>query len=213
MPPSAADASFEIDERIYPLEAVQNAVYVFTDRAYVRVEPAGQGRLSVVMTFKPASAPAVLDELKGEFDNELVHQALRLRVSDANRKIREFIVTKALVSAQPVAAAEAGAAEAGASADGACPDCAAAPQAPAGAPAPAQIDEALEKEIDRLLAEIESGDGAADPLGVAVPWEEKFGPKAKEAAAPKAAAKPKEAAKPKPAAKPKKAAKAKAKGR
>lgn len=204
MPPSAAETSFEIDERIYPLEAVQNAVYVFTDRAYVRVEPAGQGRLSVVMTFKPSSAPAAQDELKGEFDNELVHQALRLRVSDANRKIREFIVTKALVSAQPVAAAEAGAAEAVAAAADACPDCAAAPPAEAGAQAPAQIDEALEKEIDRLLAEIESGDGAADPLGVAVPWEEKFGPKGKEAV------KPAEGAK---AAKPKKAVKAKAKGR
>ena len=176
MSTSATDASFEIDERIYPLEAVQNAAYVFTDRAYVRVEPAGAGRLSVLMTFKPSSAAAARDEARGEFDNELVYQALRLRVSEANRKIREFIVTKALVSAQPTETVVAAAAEA------ACAECSATPDAQSGAPAPAQIDEALEKEIDRLLAEIESGDGAADPLGVAVPWEEKFGPKAKEAA-------------------------------
>lgn len=200
------ETAFEIDERIYPLEAVQNAVYVFTDRAFVAIEPAGTGRLKVVMTPKPAVAASVAGTLKGEFDNELVHQALRLRVSEANRKIREFIVTKALVSAQPSALT--GAEAAGAPAVDACPDCAADAQSPQGAPAPAQIDEALEKEIDRLLAEIESGDGAADPLGVAVPWEEKFGSKAKPAA--KAPAKPDaKPAKPKPAGKAKAGAKAK----
>jgi len=213
MPHPAAEVSFEIDERIYPLEAVQNAAYVFTDRAYVRVEPAGEGRLSVVLAFKPSCVEAVRTEVKGEFDNELVHQALRLRVSEANRKIREFIVTKALVSAQPSAATDAAAAEAGAASAQSCPECAAAPGAQAGPPAPPPIDEALEKEIDRLLAEIESGDGAADPLGVAVPWEEKFGSKAKEAAG---AAKTKpvvKAAKTKSAVKAKSSAKAKAKGR
>lgn len=201
----SVETAYEIDERIYPLEAVQNAVYAFTDRAFIAIESAGPGRLKVVMSPKP-TVP-VSDALKGEFDNELVHQALRLRVSEANRKIREFIVTKALVSAQPApAACDGDGAPAPAPAD-ACPDCAADARAPQGEPPPAQIDEALEKEIDRLLAEIESGDGAADPLGVAVPWEEKFGSKAKPAAGPKA--KPAKAAKPKPAPKAKPGAKAK----
>ncbi|MBI3564070.1 MAG: hypothetical protein HY079_02605, partial [Elusimicrobia bacterium] len=125
--------------------------------------------------------------------NELVHQALRLRVSESNRKIREFVVTKALVSAQPAAATAAAAAEAAA----ACVECAAEAAPAPGAPEPARIDEALEKEIDRLLAEIEGGDGAGDPLGVAVPWEEKFGAKAKKAEtpAPKAPEKARPAAK------------------
>jgi His-Xaa-Ser system protein HxsD len=199
------ETEFVIDERIYPLEAVQSAAYAFTDRAFIAIEPAGDGRLKVVMSPKPA-APAP-DNLKGEFDNELVHQALRLRVSEANRKIREFIVTKALVSAQPAPAACDG--DAPSAPAETCPDCAADAGAAQGEPAPARIDEALEKEIDRLLAEIESGDGAADPLGVAVPWEEKFGSKAKPAAGPKAT--PAKAAKPKPA--PKAKAGAKAKGR
>lgn len=196
--PSDTEATFEIDERLYPLEAVQNAIYTYTDRAYVRVEPAGAGKLTVVMTFKPAATPAVRGELRGEFDNELIHQALRLRVSEANQKIREFIVTKALVSAQPAELVASGTPAAPPAES--CPDCdAAAAQGNSSAPAHAPIDEALEKEIDRLLAEIESGDGASDPLGVAVPWEEKFGKKkasgevkpvkAKEPAKKKAAAK------------------------
>lgn len=167
-----AEISFDLDEKLYPLEAVQNALYVFTDRAYVRVERSEPERLKVVMTVKAGSPPSVRVELKGEFDNELLHQILRQRISDSNQKIREFIVTKALVSAQPAAlvAAAAPAAEAE------CVECAVVEGAPA---APPQIDAALEKEIDRLLAEIESGDGAADPLGVSVPWEEAFGGKAK----------------------------------
>jgi His-Xaa-Ser system protein HxsD len=180
MPHAGAETSFEIDERIYPLAAVQNAVYVFTDRAYVRIEPAGDGRLKVFMTFKPSTPAAAADGLKGEFDNELVHQALRLRVSESNQKIREFIVTKALVSAQPAALTEGARSPAPAEACAECASESPVSEGPSASTAPqAQIDEALEKEIDRLLAEIESGDGAADPLGVAVPWEEKFGGKAK----------------------------------
>lgn len=181
MPPcEQADLSFELDETLYPLAAVQNAVYVFTDRAYVRVERAGEaGRLKAVMTIKEGTSPAAAAALKGEFDNELIHQVLRQRISDSNQKIREFIVTKALLSAQPPSAVAAVADAAAAEAP--CPECASPAE---GAPAaPPQIDAALEKEIDRLLAEIESGDGAADPLGVSVPWEEAHGEKPKQPAA------------------------------
>lgn len=207
MPPcDQAELSLDLDEKLYSLEAAQNAAYVFTDRAYVTVERSAPDRLKVVLAAKEGSSvsPAAL---KGEFGNELIHQVLRQRISDSNQKIREFIVTKALLSAQPASASASAAAAATAEAEASCPDCTGAGEAPA---APPQIDAALEKEIDRLLAEIESGDGAADPLGVSVPWEEAHGAKAKEPAAleaPKAPAKaapqkaPAKAAKAKPAAK------------
>jgi len=192
------EIAFELDETIYPLEAVQNAVYVFTDRAYVRVERSEPEKLKVFLTVKAGAAPSARVELKGEFDNELIHQVLRQRISTSNQKIREFIVTKALVSAQPSALVAAGAPAPAASSEP-CPECVETAGPPPAAP---QIDAALEKEIDRLLAEIESGDGAADPLGVSVPWEEAFGAKGKtpEAAAePKAKAPKAKAAKAKPA--------------
>lgn len=165
------EIAFDLDETLYPLEAVQNAIYIFTDRAYVRVERSEPGRLKVVMAAKAEAAPLVPGALKGEFDNELIHQVLRQRISDSNQKIREFIVTKALISAQPSSVVTVSSPAAG---EAPCPDCVETEGAP---PAPPQIDAALEKEIDRLLAEIESGDGAADPLGVSVPWEEAFGAK------------------------------------
>lgn len=167
-----AEITFDLDEKLYPLEAVQNAVYVFTDRAYVRVERSEQKRLKVVMTVKTGGAPSVHRDLKGEFDNELMHQVLRQRISNSNQKIREFIVTKALVSAQP-SALVAAAATVAAPSEGSCPDCVTESQPGA----PAQVDESLEKEIDRLLAEIEKEGAESDPLGVSIPWEDKFGPK------------------------------------
>lgn len=197
-----AEIEFDLDETIYPLEAVQNAIYIFTDRAYVRVERSSAEKLRVVMTVKEGAAPSVAGALKGEFDNELIHQVLRQRISDSNQKIREFIVTKALVSAQPssmVTVSTPGAQETP------CSECAEPEAAPA---APPQVDAALEKEIDRLLAEIESGDGAADPLGVSVPWEEAFGPK-KDGKKETAPGKGKASVKAKTPAKPKKAAKGK----
>lgn len=206
MPPcDQADLCLDLDEKLYSLEAAQNAAYVFTDRAYVTVERSGAGRLKVVLAAKEGSSlsPAAL---KGEFGNELIHQVLRQRVSDSNQKIREFIVTKALLSAQPASATATVDAAAPAASEAPCPDCS------GGAPsAPPQIDAALEKEIDRLLAEIESGDGAADPLGVSVPWEEAHGGKAKEPAALEAPSAPVKAAAKKAAAKAKPAAKGKRK--
>lgn len=167
------DTSFVIEEKIYPLESVQNAVYTFTDRAYVKIEQEGPGKLKVSMSFKEGTAPSVCAAVKGEFDNELIFQVLRQRISASNQKIREFIVTKALVSAQP-SALVAAAAPAAAPSEGSCAECAA---APAKTAAPTQVDEALEKEIDLLLAEIEGSSAGSDPLGVSVAWEDKFGPK------------------------------------
>src|SRR3989338_3522560 len=103
-----AEIAFDLDETIYPLEAVQNAVYVFTDRAYVRVERSEKERLKVVMTVKAGLPSGAGAALRGEFDNELIHQVLRQRISASNQKIREFIVTKALISAQPSSLVAAG---------------------------------------------------------------------------------------------------------
>ena len=199
-----AEIAFDLDETLYPLEAVQNAIYIFTDRAYVRVERSEPGRLKVVMAAKAEAAPLSPAALKGEFDNELIHQVLRQRISDSNQKIREFIVTKALISAQPSSVVTVSS-PASAEGEAPCPDCVETEGAPA---APPQIDAALEKEIDRLLAEIESGDGAADPLGVSVPWEEAFGAKS---ASPKDAPKAEVPAKAKTPAKAKASAKGKRK--
>ncbi len=148
---------FEVEEKLYPIEAVQSAAYAFTDRAHASVESAGAGKLRITLEPKTASGSAAL---KGDFRNELLHQVVRARVSSENRKIREYIVTKALVSALPPEVIQAQAGQSGA------------PAPKSGPGAPEGADPELEKEIDRLLTELEGQDPAQDPLGVTASWEE-----------------------------------------
>lgn len=141
---------FPVNTGIYPREAVFAAANTFAGKAFVRISGGKKGVLSVELGEKPGLA---LDTaaLKGEFYNELLHHALRLKVSVRNQALREKIVTQALVSAQYVGASK-----------------------PA-APVEKGADSKLEKEIDKLLKEAEAGGYKGDPLGIAVPWEKKSG--------------------------------------
>ena len=115
------ELNLKIDSSIYPLDAIQAAAYTFSDRVYIRiVRSSGK---EVALLLKQKAGGADLTAVSDEFHNELLHETLRHRVSQANKKIREFIVTKALVSAQ-VPSALPPAAESGAP-EGECPECAA----------------------------------------------------------------------------------------
>jgi His-Xaa-Ser system protein HxsD len=149
-------ATIEVQPKLYGLEAVYKACYTFLDRAYIRLQGDPEGFVSVVIRAKDGVKTPV-DALAGEFENELLHQALRVKVAEGNRKIREYIVTRALLSAQ-------GEPPRSKSPDGA---------KDAGAPL---LDAELEKEIEKLLAEVEKGEAAgSDPLKITVPWDEKKG--------------------------------------
>ena len=173
--------TLSVDTSVYSLDAVQAAAYTFTDRAYVRIARSGAKGVSVVLKPKGSSSAAVLAD---EFHNELLHETLRRKVSEANKKIREFIVTKALVSAQvPSAPPDTSVPDGQESCHECEAEARAAGQKKTAAPAPAaSVDPDLEKEIEKLLGEIEKS-GSEDPLGVAVPWEKKFGKGAKSAKA------------------------------
>lgn len=171
------ELALKFDTSLYPLDAIQAAAYTFTDRLSVRIARGGKGEVSVRL--RPKTGAGDIEALSAEFQNEMLHETLRLKVSRVNQKIREFIVTKALVSAQvpgvmiPTASAGAGTQS--------CPDCAA--HAERGAGALPAVDDDLEKEITKLLSEIEKGGGGEDPLGVTVSWEKKYGAKDKGARA------------------------------
>ncbi|MBI4677231.1 MAG: hypothetical protein HY748_06580 [Elusimicrobia bacterium] len=196
--------TLKIDTSVYPLEAIQAAAYSLTGRAYARIARGKGVEASVTLKAKeggdaveaggrasPAATPFLTAAgdgartLEDEFYNELLHQTLRLKVSENNRKIREYVVTKALVSAQvpssPPGTEAPGSSAQAAGPDPNCPECQAEAQARQASASGAErqappVDEELEKEIEKLLAEIEkSGPSSDDPLGVAVPWEEKHG--------------------------------------
>jgi len=94
-----------IDCKIYPLEAVKGACYTFTDTAFAEIEQISKGKLQVILTPKKESKiPA--QNIRGEFLNELLHHALRLKIAKNNNSIREYIVTRALAAANPAQCGE-----------------------------------------------------------------------------------------------------------
>ena len=117
----------KVNPKIYPLEAIYGAAYVFLDRAYLFLDGNPEKEVIVTLKGKEKMTEQKLKNLAGEFYNELLNCALRQKISQNNQKIREYIVSQALLSA---------------------------------------IEEEKEEE-----------EWQKDPLGIAVPWEEKYGKK------------------------------------
>jgi len=124
-----------LDEKIYPREVSLAAAYRFIDRCYVRLERTGRGQLLIWLKGKRKLSAKALEALAGDYDNELLQQLMRQQVAARTTGIREAIVGRALMSAEPWTE---------------------------------------ETEPDKTN-EIEELDYTEDPLGIAVPWEEKYG--------------------------------------
>jgi len=91
--------SFEIDESVYPLEAVYGACYLFLDKCFVYLSRPRAGVIDVRLSARESASAAELDALAGEFANELLSQATRLRLSHATMRIREYYTAAALRAA------------------------------------------------------------------------------------------------------------------
>jgi His-Xaa-Ser system protein HxsD len=99
--------TLSLDGGLYPRDVLYGAAYVFLDRAYVLLDRV-DGRFFVHLRGKQSLDEPTLRALAGEFENELLAQALRRRVAKANQKIIEQITTLAITSAAGSAAFEAG---------------------------------------------------------------------------------------------------------
>lgn len=99
MQPQGSDALVvELDEALYPKDAIYGAAYVFIDRCYVRLDRPAPGRISVRLKPK-ASVDTPLADLAGEFENELLGQAWRRLLVEENRRLVETVTTQALAGA------------------------------------------------------------------------------------------------------------------
>jgi len=97
----ASAVTVPVDTKLYPLDAVYGAAYIFLDRAYVLLEKSGEGTVKVTLTGKAPLTGKELEALGGEFANELLNQAIRAGLSESGRKIREYIVVKGLYGGAP----------------------------------------------------------------------------------------------------------------
>lgn len=94
-----AHASFDVDETVYPLEAIYGAAYLFVDRCFVFLSRPKPQLVNVRVTSRTPATAAELETLAGEFMNELLSQATRLRLSQSSARIREYYTAAALRAA------------------------------------------------------------------------------------------------------------------
>lgn len=129
-------ATVTLPAKMYSLETIFGAAFIYLDRAYIRLEEGPKKGVNVLIKGREGLDEKGLEALCGDFLNELVNQAIRSEISKSNNKLREYIVAKALFSAED-----------------------------------SQEDDFL----DLLGGEEEDAGMVDDPLGIATPWEEKYG--------------------------------------
>jgi His-Xaa-Ser system protein HxsD len=94
---SAGSARLELDEALYPLEAVYGAAYIFIDRCFVLLDRPSAGKLRATLAPKKAGASeADLRTLAGEFANELLSCAWRHQITQQNRVLIEQVTVQAI---------------------------------------------------------------------------------------------------------------------
>ncbi len=142
-----------INPKLYSLEAVYGAAYAFLDKAYVYLEQGPNSKIQVNLKGKEKMNKKSLEALRGEFLNELLNFSLREKISKNNKKIREYIVARALVSASQQDGFQGGGEEVS------CED-------------PSKIIIPWRSEKQKKRSE-ERPVWKKDPQGIAVPWEEK----------------------------------------
>ncbi len=127
-----ADDSLLLDLplKLYPLEAIYSACYVFVDRCWILLDQKKAGRVLVRIKVRRKS-DSDIEALAADFSGELIRQALRLKIAKRTASVREMLVGRALLAAEPLT-------------------------------------------LDPIEGEPQD-DYLADPLGIAVPWEERFG--------------------------------------
>lgn len=93
--PATSTLTLSLDVDLYSRDVLYAAAYVFIDRAYMLLDREG-GRYTVRFRAKQPADEATLRAMAGEFENELLAQALRERVGKANQKIVEDITALAI---------------------------------------------------------------------------------------------------------------------
>ncbi len=91
----------DIDSKLYDLNVVYNAAYNFLDRAYVVLDGDPEDVIKITLKAKEKSNKKTLEELAGNFFNELVGARIRADISNKNKAIREYIISADLIGASP----------------------------------------------------------------------------------------------------------------
>lgn len=96
--PATSTLTLSLDVGLYPRDVLYAAAYVFLDRAYVLLDRQDSRFVIHFRSKRPLEA-SVFEAMAGEFENELLAQALRHQVFDQNQRIIEDVVAVAIAGA------------------------------------------------------------------------------------------------------------------
>ena len=91
-------ARIKVNPRLYPLEAIYSAAYVFMDNAYVLLEGSPDSEIFVVL--KPKNEEDPID-LGSEFNNELMIFSEHLSRAKRTIRLREMYLQRAIITNKP----------------------------------------------------------------------------------------------------------------
>ena len=85
-----------INPKIYPLEVIYSAAYVFLDKAYLIID--GDPEEEIFVQMKPKSSKENLERIGNEFNNELVNYSVYVVQAVRNQPLRKAIIERALLT-------------------------------------------------------------------------------------------------------------------
>ena len=86
-------AIIELSSNIYPTISVQKAIANFMDLTYIKLE---EKENKIILKLKIKDNKENLEQIIGEFYNELLRESLRYNISKETKNLRELIVGRAL---------------------------------------------------------------------------------------------------------------------
>ncbi|MBD3202663.1 His-Xaa-Ser system protein HxsD [Candidatus Woesearchaeota archaeon] len=137
-----------VNPKIYPMDVVYSASYVFLDKAYLILD--GDPEEEIIVELRPKKKDQEIEILGREFNNELLNYAVYKNQARESKNIKEAIVNRALET------------------NSECRDVSHEPKKNFETKS---FEEEIEYDEDMSYVD--------DPLGIAVPWEEKYGKKQK----------------------------------
>ena len=94
-------AAVSINPRIYPLDVVYSASYLFTDKCYIVID--GNPETELIVYIKPKEVGQDLDKAANEFNNELLNYANYNAQLQQNARLREILLQRILMAGQNTA--------------------------------------------------------------------------------------------------------------
>ncbi|MCD6226345.1 MAG: His-Xaa-Ser system protein HxsD [Candidatus Aenigmarchaeota archaeon] len=85
-----------INPKIYPLEVIYSAAYMFLDKAYIIIDGNPETEIIVTMKAKKGMNRSELEKIGLNFHNELINYSVYVVQAARNNDIRKAIVERAL---------------------------------------------------------------------------------------------------------------------